>query len=53
MTSTKQILTLLIFSMDESELKEFPVDKTLSQICSAYKDESKGIFVDECSTEEE
>ena len=45
MTATKQIPTLHVFSKDESELKEFPVEKTLSQIFSTDKDESKGIIV--------
>ena len=53
MTSTTQIPTLYVCSTDESELKEFPVDETLSQICSTYKDESKGIVVGECSMEED
>ena len=51
MTTTKQILTSHICSTDKSELKEFPVNKTLSQSCSMYKEESKGIIVDGCSTE--
>ena len=53
MTATKHILTLHIFSMDKSELKEFLDDKTLSQICSTDKDRSRGIIVDKCSTEED
>ena len=52
-TATKQILTSHVFSTDERKLKEFLVDKTLSQICYTENDESKGIIVDECSTEEE
>ena len=50
-TTTKQILTTHICSTDKSKLKEFPVNETLSQSCSTDKDESKGIIVDECSTE--
>ena len=53
MTGTKQIPTSYVFSTDESELKEFLVDKTLSQIYSTDKDESRGTIVDECSTEED
>ena len=34
MTNTKNIPTSHVCSTDESELKEFSVDKTLSQICS-------------------
>ena len=45
MTVTKQIPTLHVCSTDESELKELPADKTLSQICYTDKDESKGIIV--------
>ena len=39
--------------MDESELKEFMFNKTLSHICSAYEEESKGIIFNKCSTEED
>ena len=53
MTVKKQIPTLHVFSTDKSKLKEFLVDETLSQICSTDKDESKGIIIDECSTEED
>ena len=52
MTGTKHIPTSYIFYTDKSELKEFLVDKTMSQICSTDKDYSKGIIGDECSTEE-
>ena len=52
-TATKQIPTLQVCSTDNSELKEFLVDKTLSQICSTEKDDSKGIIIKECSTEED
>ena len=38
-TTTKQILTLHVCSTEERKLKEFPVDETLSQICSTDKDE--------------
>ena len=34
MIVTKQMSTSHIYSTDESELKDFLVDKTLSQICS-------------------
>ena len=53
MTVTKQIPTSHVCYKDESELKEFLVDKTLSQISSTYEDESKGISVDKFSTEED
>ena len=53
MTATKQIPTLHVCSTDKSKLKEFLFYKTLLQICSTDKDESKGIIVDEFSTEEE
>ena len=53
MTATKHIPTLRIYSMDESELKEFLVDKTLSQICSTNEDKSNGIIINKCSKEEE
>ena len=52
-TSTKQIPTSHLCSTDESELKEFLVDKTLSHICSTDEEKSKGIIVDECYTEED
>ena len=42
-----------IYSMEESELKKFLVNKTLSQSCSTDEDEPKGIIVDECSTEDD
>ena len=35
----KKIPTLRVWSTEESELKEFLVDKTLLQICSTDKDE--------------
>ena len=38
MTGTKQIPILHICSKDESKLKEFLVEETLSQICSTGKD---------------
>ena len=53
MTATKQIPTSHVFSTDESELKEFPVNKILSQRCSIDEDKSKGIIVNEFSTEED
>ena len=49
----KQILTSHICSTYESKLKEFPVEETLSQICSTDEDESKGIIVVKCYTEED
>ena len=53
MTVKKHIPTLHVFSTDKSKLKEFLVDETLSQICYTDEDESKGIIIDECSTEED
>ena len=50
MTATNQILILHVFSTYESELKEFLVDKTLSQICSTDEEKSIEIIVDEFST---
>ena len=52
-TATKQIPTSHICSTDESKLKEFLFDEIFLQICSTDKDESKGIIVDKCSTEED
>ena len=45
MTDMKQIPTLHICSTDEIEIKDFPVDKNLLQICSMNKDKSKSIIV--------
>ena len=42
-----------LYSTYKSELKEFLFNETLLQSCSIDKDESKGIVVDECSTEED
>ena len=53
MTATKQIPVSHICSMDESELKEFLVKETLLKIRSTDKDQSKGISVDRCSTDED
>ena len=53
MTAKKKILTSNVCSTDESELKEFPLDKMLSQSCSTDEDESKVTNVNECSTEED
>ena len=53
MNATKHIPTSHVYSADESKLKYFLVDKTLSQICSTYEDKSKGIIVNEFSTEED
>ena len=52
-TGTKQIPTSHVCSTDGSELKEFLVGETLSQIYSTDEDESKGIIVDGSSTEED
>ena len=52
MTATKQIPISKVCSTDRGKLKEFLVRETLSQICSTDEDESKGIIVDECSTDE-
>ena len=46
MTATKNIPTSYICSTGERKLKELPVGKTLLQICSTDKGESKGIVVD-------
>ena len=51
MTATKQIKTLHVCSMDESKLKEFLVNETLSRSCSTDEGKSKGISFDKCSTE--
>ena len=53
MTATKHIPTSQVCSTDESELKNFLADKTLSQIYSTDKEESKGIILNKCSTEED
>ena len=53
MIGTKQIPTSHIFSTDKIELKYFLSDKTLLQICSTDEDESKGIIVGKCYTEED
>ena len=52
-TATKQILTLQVRSTDQSKLKYFPVNETLSQSSSTDESESKGIIVNKCSTEED
>ena len=51
-TSMKHIPTSHVCSTYESELKEFLVDETRSQICYTDEDESKGIIVENYSTEE-
>ena len=51
-TATKQIPTLNVCSTDKKELKEFPVNKKLSQRCSTEVDKLKGIIVNKRSTEE-
>ena len=53
MNGAKQIPTLLVVSTRESELKEVLVDKDLLQTCSIEEEESKGIIVNKCSTEED
>ena len=53
MTTTKKIPTTHVCSTDESRLKESPVNKTLLQICSTDDEESKGIIINECSTEDD
>ena len=47
MIATKYIPTLHVCSMGDSKLKEFLVEKTLSQICSTDKDKSKQSIVNE------
>ena len=53
MNATKQILISHVCSKEESNLKEFIFDKTLSQIYSTDKDESKIIIVNKCSTKKD
>ena len=53
MTATKQIPISHICSADESELKEFLVDKSLLHICSTNRDKSKVIIVEKQITEED
>ena len=43
-TAMKQIPASHVFLMDESKLKEFPVNETLLQSCFTDKYESKGII---------
>ena len=52
MTGTKQIMILNNCYPDERKSEEFLLDEILSQVCSTDEDESKGIIVDESSTEE-
>ena len=52
MTAMKQIPTSHVCSTYDSELKEFLVNETQSQICYTDKDELKDIIVENCSTEE-
>ena len=52
MAGMQLIPTSHVKSMDKSELKEFQIEKTLSQICSTDEDKLKIIVNDECSTEE-
>ena len=49
----QHIPTSHVYSKDESELKEFLIEKTLSRICFTDTDESKSITVDEFSTKED
>ena len=53
MNATKQIPTSHVYSKDDSKLKEFLVDKALSQICYTDKDKSKSIVVDKCYTKKD
>ena len=53
MTAKKQILILQVCSTDKSELKQFPLNKTLSQSYSMDEDKSKGTIVNKCSTDED
>ena len=53
MNGTQKIPTSRVYYKDEIELKQFLANKTLSQIYSTDKDESKGIIVDKFSTEED
>ena len=58
LTATKQIPTSHVFPTDESKLKEFLVDKTLSHICSTDRRQLKEFPVDDTlsqiySTDEE
>ena len=52
MTSTKQIPISRACLKDESELEDFLVEENKLQVCSTDKDESKGILVNESSTDE-
>ena len=52
MTGTKHIPILHACFTDESESKEFLVDKNLLQVCFTDEDKSKGRIVDKSSTEE-
>ena len=52
-TDTKQIPISHVCSTEKSELEEFLVEETLSQICYTNEEESKGIIVDKRSTEED
>ena len=52
MTGSQHITIFHVCSTDESESEEFPVEKTLPQICYMNKDKSKIIIVDESSTED-
>ena len=45
MTGVKHIPILHVRSTDDSESKEFIVDKRLSQVCSMYEYKSKIIIV--------
>ena len=53
MTAKKQILILQVCSTDKSELKQFPLNKTLLQSYSMDEDKSKGTIVNKCSTDED
>ena len=51
-TVTQQIPILHVCDSDERKLKEILAEKTLSQVCSTSKSESKIVIVGESSTEE-
>ena len=45
-------MILHVCSTDDSESEDFLLEKTVSQFCSTDKDKSKGIIINESSTEE-
>ena len=50
-TGTQQIPTSQIYFTDNNKLEEFLAGKTLLHVYSTDEDESKGIIIDESSTE--